>query len=195
MAGLEVERKWLIDSVGSLPIEVVGAPADEIEQGYLTIGADGSETRVRRRAGQCTLTVKSGSGLVRRETEISLTAEQFEVLWPATENARIQKSRRAVRGEGGVSGGGRVPGEGGVRGAAGLAAAGGVPSAGGVSVGAVTIEVDVYSGALEGLVVAEVEFDDPWGAESFIPPYWFGREVTAESAYKNRSLALHGRPG
>ncbi len=189
MAGLEVERKWLIDSVGSLPIEVVGAPADEIEQGYLTIGADGSETRVRRRAGQCTLTVKSGSGLVRRETEISLTAEQFEVLWPATENARIQKSRRAVRGEGGVSGGGRVPGEGGVRGAAGLAAAGGV------SVGGVTIEVDVYSGALEGLVVAEVEFDDPWGAESFIPPYWFGREVTAESAYKNRSLALHGRPG
>jgi CYTH domain-containing protein len=59
----------------------------------------------------------------------------------------------------------------------------------------VTIEVDVYSGALEGLVVAEVEFDDPWGAESYVPPYWFGREVTADSAYKNRSLALHGRPG
>jgi CYTH domain-containing protein len=157
MAGVEVERKWLIP--GLLPPEVAVVHADEIEQGYLTIGADGSETRVRRRAGSCTLTVKSGGGLVRRETEVPLTQEQFEMLWPATENARVQKQRRAVPGDGGV-----------------------------------TIEVDVYSGKLDGLVVAEVEFDDPWGAESFVAPYWFGREVTADDAYKNRSLAVHGRP-
>jgi CYTH domain-containing protein len=157
MAGVEVERKWLIP--GLLPPEVAVVHADEIEQGYLTIGADGSETRVRRRAGSCTLTVKSGGGLVRRETEVPLTQEQFEMLWPATENARVQKQRRAIPGDGGV-----------------------------------TIEVDVYSGRLDGLVVAEVEFDDPWGAESFVAPYWFGREVTADDAYKNRSLAVHGRP-
>jgi len=157
MAGVEVERKWLIP--GLLPPEVAVVHADEIEQGYLTIGADGSETRLRRRAGSCTLTVKSGGGLVRRETEVPLTQEQFEMLWPATENARVQKQRRAVPGDGGV-----------------------------------TIEVDVYSGRLDGLVVAEVEFDDPWGAESFVAPYWFGREVTADDAYKNRSLAVHGRP-
>ena len=36
------------------------------------------------------------------------------------------------------------------------------------------IEVDVYGGALSGLIVAEVEFDDPWGAEIFVVPYWFG---------------------
>jgi CYTH domain-containing protein len=56
------------------------------------------------------------------------------------------------------------------------------------------IELDVYDGALSGLIVAEVEFDDPWGAESFVAPFWFGREVTADPAYKNQCLALRGRP-
>lgn len=159
MAGVEVERKWLIAGVDSLPAGVLAAQAAEIDQGYLTIGADGAETRVRRKAGRCTLTVKSGRGLVRSEAEVPLTAEQFEVLWPATEQARVQKQRRAVPGDGGL-----------------------------------TIEVDVYSGQLDGLVVAEVEFADPWAAESFIAPYWFGLEVTADDGYKNHSLALHGRP-
>jgi adenylate cyclase len=160
ISGVEVERKWLIAGVDALPSEVIAAEAAAIEQGYLTVGADGSETRVRRKAGKCTLTVKSGRGLVRSEAEVAISAEQFEVLWPATEQARVQKQRRAVPGEGGV-----------------------------------TIEVDVYGGALQGLVVAEVEFTDPWGAESFIAPYWFGREVTADDAYKNRSLAVNGLPG
>jgi CYTH domain-containing protein len=35
---------------------------------------------------------------------------------------------------------------------------------------------------------------DAGTAERFEPPAWFGREVTGESAYKNQSLACHGRP-
>jgi len=159
VAGVEVERKWLIESAEALPADVLSAPGAQIEQGYLTIGPDGAETRVRRKDGHCTLTVKSGHGLVRNEAEVALTDAQFKVLWPATEGARVEKLRRAVPGEGGL-----------------------------------TIEVDVYSGQLTGLVVAEVEFDDPWGAESFVAPYWFGLDVTADDGYKNRSLALHGRP-
>jgi CYTH domain-containing protein len=56
------------------------------------------------------------------------------------------------------------------------------------------IELDVYGGALRGLIVAEVEFDDPWGAESFAAPYWFGREVTDDPAYKNQRLATSAEP-
>ena len=59
------------------------------------------------------------------------------------------------------------------------------------------IELDVYEDALAGLIVAEVEFDDPWGAEAFVAPYWFGREVTDDPAYKNQRLARarpRGRP-
>lgn len=51
------------------------------------------------------------------------------------------------------------------------------------------IEVDVYKGALEGLVTAEVE--DPNGFE---PPEWFGREVTHNEAYKNKWIATKGMP-
>lgn len=57
------------------------------------------------------------------------------------------------------------------------------------------IEVDEYGGGLDGLLVAEVEFPDERAAEEFEPPAWFGREVTGDVAYKNQSLARHGRPG
>jgi CYTH domain-containing protein len=56
------------------------------------------------------------------------------------------------------------------------------------------VEVDEYSGALDGLIVAEVEFDDEEAARAFMPPAWFGREVTGEAAYANRTLAVDGLP-
>jgi adenylate cyclase len=57
-----------------------------------------------------------------------------------------------------------------------------------------TIELDVYHGRLSGLLTAEVEFDTPADASTFVPPDWFGRELTADSAYKNKRLATHGLP-
>jgi CYTH domain-containing protein len=56
------------------------------------------------------------------------------------------------------------------------------------------IELDVYSGALTGLMVAEVEFPSEEAARAFVPPAWFGREVTNDSRYKNRRLATEGLP-
>ncbi len=53
-------------------------------------------------------------------------------------------------------------------------------------------EVDVYGGRLSGLVVAEVEFADAGAAGRFVPPGWFGREVTGEAGYRNRVLAAVG---
>jgi adenylate cyclase len=60
--------------------------------------------------------------------------------------------------------------------------------------GEATIELDRFGGALDGLVVAEVEFDSTAESERFEAPAWFGREVTGEPAYTNRSLAERGRP-
>ena len=155
MRGSEIERKWLVVDA---PDEALSAPSDRIEQGYLTIGSDGAETRVRRRGERCFLTVKSGSGLVRAEHEVELTEAQFEVLWPATDGARLVKTRHTLRADGHL------------------------------------IELDVYEGSLRGLMVAEIEFDDAWGATAFVAPYWFGLEVTDDPAYKNQRLALEGRP-
>ncbi|MBZ0162619.1 MAG: CYTH domain-containing protein [Notoacmeibacter sp.] len=53
-------------------------------------------------------------------------------------------------------------------------------------------EIDVYRGALEGIIVAEVEMET---IDDNPPlPDWIGREITGEPAYSNVSLALHGKP-
>jgi CYTH domain-containing protein len=57
-----------------------------------------------------------------------------------------------------------------------------------------TIELDVYSGALAGLMVAEVEFDSEEAADTFEPPDWFGPEVTDDVRFKNQRLACDGAP-
>jgi adenylate cyclase len=56
------------------------------------------------------------------------------------------------------------------------------------------IELDVYDGALDGLVVAEIEFESEEASEEFDPPAWLGREVTGDERYANRRLAVHGMP-
>jgi adenylate cyclase len=57
-----------------------------------------------------------------------------------------------------------------------------------------TIELDVYTGDLAGLVVAEVEFPDEAAADAFAPPAWLGADVTDDERYKNHRLAVDGRP-
>lgn len=52
-----------------------------------------------------------------------------------------------------------------------------------------TIEVDIYTGRHDGLVVAEVEFKDARSCRAFQPPEWFGKEVTGQSRYSNVVLA------
>ncbi|MBK5220776.1 MAG: CHAD domain-containing protein [Thermoleophilia bacterium] len=55
-------------------------------------------------------------------------------------------------------------------------------------------EVDVYDEELEGLVVAEVEFDSTERSREFQPPSWLGDEITGDPRYANRELAASGRP-
>jgi len=57
-----------------------------------------------------------------------------------------------------------------------------------------TAEIDEFSGALAGLFLCEVEFCDPAQARAFVPPQWFGADVTEDSRYKNKSLAENGIP-
>lgn len=54
------------------------------------------------------------------------------------------------------------------------------------------VEVDVYRGALRGLIVGEVEFGSKEEAKSFVPPEWLSHEVTLDSRFKNKALALSG---
>jgi adenylate cyclase len=150
---MEVERKFLVPE----PPELDGTESDEIEQGYLAIGADG-EVRLRRKGEKLLLTVKRGSGISRDEAEVELEREAFERLWPLTEGRRLHKRRYVVL------------------------------------LGDLGIEVDVYEGDLEGLVIAEVEFASEEEARRFEPPDWLGEEATGDERYLNETLATRGRP-
>jgi CYTH domain-containing protein len=50
-------------------------------------------------------------------------------------------------------------------------------------------EVDEFHGDNEGLVIAEIELDDP--KEFIILPPWVGEEVSCDPRYFNSNLALH----
>ena len=52
------------------------------------------------------------------------------------------------------------------------------------------IELDVFSGTYKGLMLAEVEFPDIEAAEHFVPPAWFGEDVTFSGKYQNSRLSL-----
>jgi adenylate cyclase len=150
---MEVERKFLVPD----PPDLDGTESDEIEQGYLAVGADG-EVRLRRKGEKLVLTTKRGSGISRDEAEVELDPDAFERLWPLTEGRRLRKRRHLI------------------------------PH------GDLTIELDVYEGELEGLVVAEIEFSSEEEARRFEPPDWIGEEVTGDERYLNETLATRGRP-
>ena len=53
-----------------------------------------------------------------------------------------------------------------------------------------TIELDVFDAPYENLRLAEVEFSSEEEANSFVPPEWFGEDVTFSSKYHNSVLSL-----
>ncbi len=57
-----------------------------------------------------------------------------------------------------------------------------------------TAELDLYEGPLAGLTTVEVELPSEGAAARFVPPPWFGREVTGEAGWSNAELARHGPP-
>ena len=108
--GREIERVWVLRGQPAIPADV---PVEvwRIEQGYLA-PARGSEAelaaagfpegRLRRivepsGAERFVHTVKSGSGVVRTETEREITRAEFERSWARTEGRRIEKTRRRAR--------------------------------------------------------------------------------------------------
>ena len=55
-----------------------------------------------------------------------------------------------------------------------------------------TAEVDLYAAAHAGLQVVEVEFPENADPDAFVPPPWFGRDVTDDARYSNADLATAG---
>lgn len=52
-----------------------------------------------------------------------------------------------------------------------------------------TVELDLFDAPFEDLILAEVEFISEEQAHAFLPPGWFGEEVTWSTEYHNSTLS------
>lgn len=52
-----------------------------------------------------------------------------------------------------------------------------------------TIELDVFEGKFDGLLLAEVEFASEEESLGYIPPEWFGEDVSNSTKYHNSTLS------
>ncbi len=57
------------------------------------------------------------------------------------------------------------------------------------------VELDIFHDDLDGLILAEVEFESDDALAAFRPPEWFGPEVTDDETYTNAALAANAPRG
>ena len=86
---IDRERRFLVREV---PDGI--ADGSRIVQGYLM--TEPAAVRVRRRDEAYTLTIKTGTGLVRTEIERPISVDEFDALWDVATDLRIEKHRHLV---------------------------------------------------------------------------------------------------
>lgn len=166
---MEIERKYLVDLK---QVAWHDFAYHTIEQGYLSTNP---VVRVRREDDTYYLTYKSQGLMVRQEENLPLTKDSYEHLIKKSDGNVITKRRYLIPYT-------YVPRN--------------------LSDEDMqytqdkhcTIELDIFSGDLNGLVVAEVEFDSLEDAMNFQPPSWFLSEITEDPRYQNSNLINGGLP-
>lgn len=170
---MEIERKFLIKE---LPTNLKSYPHHLIEQGYLCTGP---VVRVRRQDNDYILTYKGGGKMVREEYNLPLSAQAYEHLIEKTDGYRITKTRYMIPlnttdPETTIVSDGFT-----------TASAHSVPYAG------LTVELDIFTNPGH-LIMAEVEFETTEQALAFVPPAWFGEDVTMDKRFHNSYMSQHG---
>lgn len=147
--------------VKKLPGHIEEYEKKEIEQGYLC--EKEPVVRIRKSNDDYTLTYKSRIGMTEKEDEVALTCEEVELT--LTEEAYYHLKEKIDYNI--------------IKKTRYL-----IPLHNGLNA-----ELDVFHEKLEGLVFLEVEFPDEKSAKSFVPPSWFGLDVSFDKRYKNNYLA------
>ncbi len=148
---MEIERKYLIKDINTLPINLKDYPHHEIEQAYLNTDP---VIRIRRLDNNYYLTYKSKGLIAREEYNLPLNAESYDHLIEKADGNILTKTRYEI------------------------------------PLGDhLIIELDIFHGKFNGLVLAEVEFPNMEEANSFTPPEYFGEDVTFSTEYHNSTLS------
>lgn len=172
---MEIERKYLV-AKEKIPFSLDNYPCRHIEQAYLCTSP---VVRIRQDNNEFVLTYKSKGLMVREEYNLPLTEDAYLHLKEKADGRPIIKDRYVIP------------------------LTEGYPSKTNHNNASVSdsdipfsqykelyIELDFFKKDLEGLILAEVEFPDEETANNFIPPAWFGEDVTYSSKYHNSTLSL-----
>jgi CYTH domain-containing protein len=164
---MEIERKYLINQ---LPEDLSQYPCRQIEQGYLNTEP---VIRIRKDAGEYFLTLKGPGLMAREEINFPLTAEAYAHLKKKIDGQLISKVRYLIPLlHPHVKEGSPEP----------------------PVDYSLNIELDVFDPPYAPFVMAEVEFGSVDAADAFVPPSWFGEDVTFQGEYHNSYLANHPYP-
>lgn len=146
-------------SSSKLPFSVETYPVRDIEQGYLCTEP---VVRIRKDNESYFLTYKSKGLMVREEYNLPLNKDAYEHMKGKADGRIISKKRYVIPLKDFITN---------------------------QNYSDLNIELDVFSGDLQGLILAEVEFPDEDTALQFTPPAWFGEDVTFSSRYHNSTLS------
>lgn len=158
---MEIERKYLLKE---LPENLNEYSYHDIEQGYLNTNP---VVRVRKQDSTYYLTYKGGGMMAREEYNLPLTESGYYHLREKADGNIISKRRYLIPIENPAFQDDFVP----------------------PKDLALTIELDVFDKPFAPLIMAEVEFDSIEMANAFIPPVWFGEDVTLDPAYHNSNMS------
>ena len=145
--------------VHEIPVDLTKYQVKHMEQMYVSVKP---VIRIRRRV----LTVKSKGLLIRQEFEMDLDEDEYRNLRCKADGNIIEKDRYIIplSDTDGTCGDSEVDRK-------------------------LKIELDVFDGIFGGLTYAEVEFPEEKFANTFVPPTWFGRDVTEDGIYQNSALS------
>lgn len=147
------ERKFVVKN----PPDLNDLMGKKIIQGYLPESTNDYQLRLRHCDSQYWYTEIKGLGLNKYSNDRPISAEEFNDLWPQTQNYRIEKIRYII------------------------------------PYNEQHIDLDVFHGNQEGLIIAEIEGNDT-GNKTGIPD-WFDTEVTDDPNYTNYYLSkAHNNP-
>ena len=160
---MEIERKFMLKE---LPQDLESYPFLHIEQAYLSTDP---VVRVRKQNEEYFLTYKGSGMMTRVEHNLPLTEEAYYHLREKADGNIISKKRYLIPLHNpGFKEGFPTPPED----------------------YTLLIELDVFDAPFAPLTLAEVEFGSQEAANSFVPPDWFGEEVTYHKEYHNSYMSM-----
>ena len=164
--GMEIERKFLIGDVSQIPLDLSAYRYETIEQGYICTSP---VIRVRRMDDSYILTIKGQGMLSREEHELPLDEDTYLKLRDKADGIIIAKHRHLIP-------------------------LTDVSPDISKELSSLTLELDVFLGLHQGLIMAEIEFPSVEAANSYQPPLWLSHEVTDDERYHNSYLSTHPAP-